>query len=189
MLLLRPRSIRGQFMAALILFEIFVVGIFTLLILHQQRTEMNQRMHRRLENQAFQMGALGSLALADPHPGSFARVVTIAAKSPSVSAAQITDLQGHTLASTDPTSIGKITLSLREKGYLHPLDAPVMFQSVNHQWEVVTPIVEDGRVRALAWIYPNDHQDVLDLHALLRITALWAAFVLLSLIHISMTSR
>jgi signal transduction histidine kinase/HAMP domain-containing protein len=178
MLLLRPRSIRGQFMAALILFEIFVVGIFTLLILHQQRTEMNQRMHRRLENQAFQMGALGSLALADPHPGSFAPVVTIAAKSPSVSAAQITDLQGHTLASTDPTSIGKITLSLREKGYLHPLDAPVMFQSVNHQWEVVTPIVEDGRVRALAWIYPNDHQDVLDLHALLRITALWAAFVL-----------
>ncbi|MGD0368785.1 MAG: ATP-binding protein [Acidobacteriaceae bacterium] len=165
-------------MAALVLFEIFVVGIFTLLLLHQQRSEMAQRMHRRLENQAFQMGALGSLALADPHPGSFARVVAIAAKSPSVSAAQITDLQGHILASTDPTSIGKITLSLREKGYLHPLDAPVMFQSVNRQWEVVTPIMEDGRVRALAWIYPNDRQDVLDLHALLRITAVWAAFVL-----------
>jgi PAS domain S-box-containing protein len=177
--LLRPRSIRGQFMAALILFEIFVVGIFTLLLLHQQRSEMAQRMHRRLENQAFQMGALGSLALADPHPGSFARVVTIAAKSPSVSAAQITDLHGLTLASTDPTSIGKITLSVREQGYLRPLTQPVMFQSVNHQWEVVTPIVEEGgRVRALAWIYPNDRQDVQDLHALLRITALWAAFVL-----------
>ena len=79
-------------MAALILFEIFVVGIFTLLLLRQQRSEMNQRMHRRLESQAFQMGALGSLALADPRPDSFSRVVTTVSKSASVSAAQITDL-------------------------------------------------------------------------------------------------
>ncbi|MGB9028555.1 MAG: ATP-binding protein [Acidobacteriaceae bacterium] len=177
--ILRPRSIRGQFMAALMLFELFVVGIFTLLLLHQQRSEMAQRMHRRLESQAFQMGALGSLALADPRPGSFARVVTAVSQSASISAAQITDLQGHTLASTDPTSINKITLSQRERGYLHPLTQPVMFQSANNQWEVVTPIVEDnGRVRALAWIYPNDHQDKQDLRAVLRITALWAAFVL-----------
>jgi PAS domain S-box-containing protein len=165
-------------MAALILFEIFVVGIFTLLLLHQQRSEMAQRMHRRLENQAFQMGALGSLALADPRPGSWARVVNTVAKSASVSAAQITDLEGHTLASTDPTSLDKITLSMRERGYLRPITQPVMFQSVNHQWEVVTPIMDDGRVRALAWIYANDHQDKQDLRALLRITALWAAFVL-----------
>jgi PAS domain S-box-containing protein len=177
--LLRPRSIRGQFMAALILFEIFVVGIFTLLLLHQQRSEMNQRMHRRLENQAFQMGSLGSLALADPRPGSWARVVNTVSKSASVSAAQITDLKGVTQASTDPTTIGKITLSVREQAYLRPLTQSVMFQSVNRQWEVVTPIVEEGgRVRALAWIYPNDHQDKQDLRALLRITAIWAAFVL-----------
>ncbi|MGB6609822.1 MAG: ATP-binding protein [Acidobacteriaceae bacterium] len=139
---------------------------------------MNQRMHRRLESQAFQMGALGSLALADPRPGSFSRVVTTVSKSASVSAAQITDLKGVTLASTDPTSINKITLSQREQSYLRPLTQPVMFQSADHQWEVVTPILQDGKVRALAWIYPNNHQDVQDLHAVLRITALWAAFVL-----------
>jgi PAS domain S-box-containing protein len=51
--------------------------------------------------------------------------------------------------------------------------------SPNNQWEVVTPIVDDkGRLQALAWIYPNDHQDRVDLRALLRITALWALFVL-----------
>ncbi len=165
-------------MAALVLFELIVVGIFTLLLLRQQRSEMTQRMHRRLESQATQMGALGSFALADPRPNSFARVVTVISRSPSVSAAQITSLDGRALASTDPSTIGKITLSLREKSYLGRLSSPVMFESSSGQWEVVTPITEGGQVRALAWIYPNDHQDRQDLRSLLRITILWALFVL-----------
>ena len=167
-------------MAALILFEIIVVGIFTLVLLREQQSEMAQRMHRRLENQAFEMGALGSLALDDPHPGSFERVVRVASTSPSVSAAQITDLNGKTLASTDPTSRGKITLTAKEQSYLHALTGPVMFQGTQGQWEVVTPIVAGGHIQALAWIYPNDHQDILDTHALLRITLLWAAFVVIA---------
>jgi PAS domain S-box-containing protein len=169
-------------MAALILFEIIVVGIFTLLLLNQQRSEMDQRMHRRLESQAFQMASLASFALADPHPDSFARVVSIVAKSPSVSAAQITTLDGRTLASTDPTSVGKITLSVKERSFLRAIDGPIMFQSPDQnsdqQWEVVTPVSENGQTRALAWIYPNDRLDRQDRRALLRITALWAAFVL-----------
>jgi PAS domain S-box-containing protein len=178
MSILRPRTIRGQFMAALVLFEIFVVGIFTFLLVHHQQGEMKQRMHRRLESQSFEAAALGSFALSDPHPNSLSRVVTDIARTPSISAVQITDLDGRTLASSDPTTIGKLTLSLREKTYLHNLDHPAMFQSVNHQWEVVAPIYEGNRIRALAWIYPNDHQDREDFRALLRITGLWAAFVL-----------
>ena len=174
----RPRSIRGQFMAALILFEIIVVGIFTLLLLRQQQSEMDQRMHRRLENQAFQMASLGSFALADPHPDSFERVVNIIAKSPSVSAAQITDLQGKTLAATDPSAVGKIGLTLKERSLLRGLDTTVMFRPAKDEWEVVTPIVDDGKVSALAWIYPNDRLDRQDRRALLRITGFWALFVL-----------
>jgi PAS domain S-box-containing protein len=191
--LLRPRSIRGQFMAALILFEIIVVAIFTLLLVRQLDTEMAQRMHRRLESQATQISTLGSLALADARPDSFARVVATMAKSTSVSAVQITDLQGKSLASTDPTSLGRFTLTAKEKSLLHPLPGPVMFRSpspsrspsfslspsTKSQWEVVAPIVDDkNRVRALAWIYPSDRQDQQDRQALLRITAIWAAFVL-----------
>jgi PAS domain S-box-containing protein len=168
-------------MAALVLFEIIVVGIFTLLLLRQQQSEMAQRMHRRLENQALQMASLGSLALADPNT-DFARVVAIVAMSPDVSAAQITDLQGRALASTDPTSLGKITLSQREKSYLGHIRGPVMFrsQSSKPQWEVVIPIADKGKIKALGWSYPNNFQDKQDLRALLRITALWAAFVLLA---------
>jgi PAS domain S-box-containing protein len=167
-------------MAALILFEIIVVGIFTLLLLRQQQSEMAQRMHRRLESQASEMAALGSLALADPHPGSLNRAVATVAASASVSAAQITDLQGHALASTDPTTIGKNALSLREKSLLRHISGPILFRSDSpqHDWEVVTPIVTDGQTRAFAWVYPNNHQDIRDLHSLLRITLLWALFVL-----------
>ncbi len=177
MSLLRPRSIRGQFMAALILFEIIVVGIFTLLLLHQQRSEMEQRTYRHLESEAFEMSSLAGLALEDPREGSLARVVTILAKSPSVSAAQITDVQGKALASTDSTSIGKITLTKQELAYLDALDGVVMFQPGKGQWEAVTPVVANGRVQALAWVYPNEHQDKQDLRSLLRITAIWAVFV------------
>jgi PAS domain S-box-containing protein len=164
-------------MAALMLFEIIVVGIFTLVLLRQQRSEMEQRMHRRLESQAFEMSSLAGLALEDPRAGSLKRVVSILARSASVNAAQITDLQGKTLASTDPTSVGKISLTTLEQSHLNALDGPMMFQPAKGQWEVVTPVMAQGRVEALAWVYPNDHQDKKDLRAVLRITAIWAAFV------------
>jgi len=164
-------------MAALILFEVFVVGIFTLLLLRQQRSEMDQRMHRRLESQAFELSSLAGLALDDPRAGSLARVVAIVTKSASVDAAQITDLDGRTLASTDPASTGRIVLTAQERGHLNSVDGPVMFQPVKGHWEVVTPVLVNGRAQALAWVYPNDHQDKQDRRSLLRITGIWAAFV------------
>ena len=164
-------------MAALIVFEIFVVGLFAVLLLRQQRSEMEQRTHRRLESQAIEMSSLAGLALEDQHEGSLARVVSILAKSPSVNAAQITDLQGRTLASTDRTSVGKITLTREELAHLDTTDGVVMFQPSRGQWEAVTPVLVNGRPQALAWVYPSEHQDRQDLRSLLRITAIWAAFV------------
>src|SRR5581483_9340927 len=173
----RPRSIRGQFMAALILFEIIVVGIFTLLLLRQQQSEMTQRIHRRLESQAFEMASLSSFAFTDPKPNSLTHVFVIATSSSSIGTARITDLSGRNLACTDPTGLGKNTLSANERVFLRPPAAPVIFQPVKGQWEIVSPIVLSGRTQALAWIESNDHQDKQDLRAVLRITALWAAFV------------
>ncbi len=176
--LLRPRTIGGQFMAVLILFELIVVSIFALLLVRQQGNELNSRLRRRLENQAFLVAAEGSLAIADQHPESFDAVVASAAKAQSVSAAQITDMQGRTLASTDTTVIGKLVLSVREKAYLRELEDPVIFFTASKQWEAVAPIRDRGHVKYLVWIYPNETQDKQDVRSLLRITALWAAFVL-----------
>ncbi|MGA8161895.1 MAG: ATP-binding protein [Acidobacteriaceae bacterium] len=165
-------------MAALVLFEIIVVSIFTVLLVHQQNAELNQRLRRRLESQAFMVAAEGSLAADSRQPNALNNVVQSAAEAPSVNAAQITDLQGRTIASTDPTVLGKLVLSDKEKTYLRRLDQPVIFAASAKNWEAVAPIRQGGQVRLLVWIYPNSHQDQQDLRSLVRITVLWALFVL-----------
>ena len=177
---LRPRTIRGQFMAALVLFELVVVSIFTVLLVRQQRIELSQRLRRRLESQAFMVAAEGSLAADSRQPNALNSVVQSAAEAPSVNAAQITDLQGRTIASTDPTVLGKLVLSDKEKTYLRKLDNPVIFAADPTHWEAVAPIRQAGQVAMLVWIYPNSSQDQADLRSLVRITVLWALFVLVA---------
>jgi PAS domain S-box-containing protein len=170
-------------MAALVLFELFVVGIFTFVLVHQQATELNQRLRRRLENQAYMVASLGDLAAENHRPDWFSSVVSSAAQAPSVDAAQITDMQGRTLASTDPTMMGKLALSTKEKTYLHDLSQPVIFSAPGlkgQQWEAVAAIRQNGKATNLVWIYPNETQDKQDLRSLVGITLFWAACVLLA---------
>lgn len=164
-------------MAALILFEIIVVGIYTLLLVHQQRVELTRHLRQRLEYQAYLVAADGGLVFQQG-PQALQGMVMSAAAAPSVSAAQITDMQGRTLASNDPTALGKLTLTAREKTYLRRLTGPKIFSTSPTEWEAVAPIVSQGQLRALVWIYPNEFQDKQDLNSLLRITAFWALFVL-----------
>ena len=174
----RPRTIRGQLMAVLILFEIVVVAIFTFLLVHQQRIELTQRLQRRLETQAYLVAAQGNMALQDGHPEDFQGVVATLVASPTVASAQITDMRGRALASTDPSAMGKMSLSAKEKTYLRDLKKPEIFSTAPGIWEAVAPIQIAGHVQALVWIYPDESQDINDLHSLLRITLLWALFVL-----------
>jgi PAS domain S-box-containing protein len=174
----RPKTMRGQLMAALVLFEIIVVAIFAVLVVHQQQNELTQRLKRRLENQAFMVAAQGTMALEDEHAEEFQRVVETVTQAPSVKAAQITDLTGRTEASTDPAMLGRLALSDREKAYLGEIEKPVIFSGSPDQWEAVAPIRYHGELRYLVWIYPNEAQDRADLLNLVKITLLWAVFVL-----------
>jgi len=172
------RTIRSQLMGALILFELIVVGIFALLLVHQQHTELLQHLRRRLEYQAYLVAAEGGMAIQNGHPQDLQTVVVTAAQAPSVNAAQITDMRGRTMASSDPTTLGKLTLSAKERGYLHDLSQPEIFATTSNNWEAVAPVVASGQVRALAWIYPNEQQDRQDVRSLLRMTLLWSLFVI-----------
>jgi PAS domain S-box-containing protein len=176
----KPQTMRGQLMAALVLFEIFVVAIFGYIVFRQQENELNQRLMRRLENQASMAADMGTLALEDGHPEELQSVVKSVASAASVTAAQITDLSGRTQASTDPSVITRLVLSDSEKKYLHGLSKPQIFPVPRSSWEAVAPIHEHGQLRYLVWIYPNPHQDNADLRGLLRVTLLWAGFVLVA---------
>ena len=166
-------------MVALVLFEVIVVVIFGVLLVHQQQSELENRLHRRLEDQAFLAASQATMALEDNRPEELQRVVQNVAQPDSITAAQVTDLQGRTLASTDPTMLGKLALSSREKNYLRSMDKPIIFNAKPTEWEAVAPIRVHGRLSALAWVYPNFHPDRQDLRSLLRITVLWAVFVLI----------
>jgi PAS domain S-box-containing protein len=149
-------------------------------VVHQQAKELSQRLVRRLENQASLAAAMGTQAIEDNHPEELQRVVQSVASAPSVTAAQITDTYGRAAASTDPAVIGELVLSDSEKAYLRELSRPAIFSAKPGAWEAVAPIREHGKLRYLAWIYPNSHQDNEDLRSLLRVTLLWAAFVLVA---------
>jgi PAS domain S-box-containing protein len=171
------RTIRSQLMAALILFELIVIGIFALLLVHQQHAELLQHLRQRLEYQAYLVAAESGVDIQNKHPEDLQAVVVTAAEAPSVDAAQITDMQGRAMASSDPATLGRLTLSAKEKGYLRDLTHAEIFAASSSQWEAVAPVIAAGHVQALAWIYPNEQQDRQDLNALLRMTVLWSLFV------------
>jgi len=175
----RPRTIRGQLLAALVLFEIIVFAIFGLVLRHQQRRELSQRLSRRLESQALLVAAEGSLVVESGHPEAFDRVVADVVQAPSVSAVQITDMQGHMVASTDPSAKkGKLVLSPPETAMLRRLRHPVIFSAKPGTWEAVAPITNRGTVTNLVWIYPDGTQDRKDVRALMSVAGLWALIVL-----------
>src|SRR5579875_2324193 len=123
----RPRTIRGQLLAALVLFEMIVFSIFGLVLRHQQKRELAQRLSRRLESQTLLVSAEGSLVVESGHPEAFDRVVADVGQAASVSAVQITDMQGHMVASTDPTvKKGKLVLSVSEMSMLRQLSKPIV---------------------------------------------------------------
>lgn len=177
MRLQRPRTIRGQLLGALILFEIIVIAIFAVLLVQEQRGELTRHLRRRLEYQAHLVAAEAGMALQERDNENLQTIVVTAAQAPSVDAAQITNMQGITMASSDPSTLGKLTLSPHERLYLHDLSEPVIFSTSHREWEAVAPIAANGQVQALAWIYPNALQDHQDLTSLLSITALWSLFV------------
>jgi signal transduction histidine kinase len=176
MSLLRPRTIRGQLMSGLIIFEILVLAIVSIVLVREQRRELQNRTDRRLEYQASLLAIQSSAAMEDHQYSTLDRVVDAAEDSPSIHAVQITDLQGRTLFSSDPGMKGKLTLTARERIYLRDLSKPVIFSIDANTREAVAPVRVAGAMKALVWIYPDDTLDRMQLQKLLTVTLLSAIF-------------
>lgn len=180
MSILRPRTIRGQLMGGLILFELIVLAVFSIVLVREQRIELRMRTDRRLEYQANLVTIQSSAAIRNNQFDTLERTLVAMRDAPSIRAAQITDMQGRTLISSDPATNGKLTLSQREREYVRALKAPEIFIAGDGVREIVAPVEVDGTVRALVWIYPNDSTDRSQLRRLLGITLLSAIVGLLS---------
>jgi signal transduction histidine kinase len=170
MRILRPRTIRGQLMGGLILFEILVLAILSILVLHEQRQELQSRTDQRLEYQASTIALQSGTALEDKQLSSIEHIVSAMRAAPGIRSVQITDMRGRTLVSNGPEAKGGISLSPYERTFLRELSKPAIFWSAPHAREAVAPIRIHGELQALVWIYPDDSRDRKQLQNLMRIT-------------------
>jgi len=176
MSILRPRTIRGQLMSGLILFEVIVLAVLSAALIHEQKAELRSRSERRLEYQARGLAAQAAGAIKVDQIDPLQGVVDNLRNSPSIRAVQITDAQGRTLISSNPSMKGKLALSDLERTYLRELKEPEIFSIDNKTREAVAPVRVDGVTRGYVWIYPDDSGDRAELHKLLSYTLLFAVF-------------
>jgi len=172
----RPRTIRGQLIASLVLFELLVLAVFAVFLVREQQKELQQRVDRRLEYQGSQLALQASTALGEGKTKSLQGLVSSMLQYPSIGSVQITDLQGVTLVGSDASMNGKLNLTPVERNYLRMLDTPALFTLKDNIREIVAPVKVNGVPQALVWIYPNEEADRFQMHSLLRIT-LVSAFV------------
>jgi signal transduction histidine kinase len=178
--MLRPRTIRGQLMAGLILFEVLVLAVFSIVLVSEQRKEMQLRTERRLTYQASMLAIQSSSALEAGQLPILERVVAAMRGSPSIAAAQVTDMQGRVLVSSDPTATGKLMLLPNERNFLRELDKTEVFSADGKTREAVAPVRVRGKMQGLVWIYSDDTLDRSQLQRLLIATMVSAAFGILA---------
>ena len=179
MALLRPRTIRGQLIASLVLFELLVLALFAVFLVREQQKELQQRVDRRLEYQGSQLALQASAAIKAGNTEFLQGLVSALMQYPSIGNVQITDLQGLTIVGSDASMNRKLNLTLVERSYLNSLQNPTLFTLKDSIREIVAPVKVNGEVRALVWIYPNEDADRLQLHSLLRITLISAGIAIL----------
>ncbi|WP_158749248.1 PAS domain-containing sensor histidine kinase [Acidobacterium sp. S8] len=179
MAFLRPRTIRGQLIAGLALFELLVLAIFAVFLLREQHNELQLRVDRRLEYQGSQFALQAGVLLEEGKRGALQKLVSAMLAYPSIGSIQITDLQGLTIVGTDASMNGRLNLTQVERNYLRNLDAPTLFTLKDNLREIVAPIRIHGAVQALVWIYPDENADRLQMHTLLRITLISAIVAVL----------
>jgi methyl-accepting chemotaxis protein len=173
-----PRTIRGQLIASLVLFELLTLAIFAVFLVREQRKELQQRVDRRLEYQGSQLALQASVAIAEGRTRSLQSLVASMLQYPSVGSVQITDLQGVTIIGSDASMNGKLNLTPIERNYLRTLAVPTLFTLKDSVREIVAPVRVHGEVQALVWISPNEDADRLQLHTLLRITLISAVLAI-----------
>src|SRR5580658_6018850 len=144
MSMLRPRTIRGQLMSGLILFEVIVLAVLSVVLVREQGDELRSRTERRLEYQASVLAVLTSAAMSDGQFHTLQHVLNAMRDAPSIRAVQITDTQGRTLVSSDSGMQGKLMLSGTERTYLRELNKPEIFSIDKKTSEAVAPVRIDG---------------------------------------------
>jgi signal transduction histidine kinase len=182
--MLLPRTIRGQLIASLVLFEFVALAFFTAVLIREDSAEAQQRTIRRLEYQASELSVVSGIALRDNNREMLQTIVNSMLQFPSVAAVKITDLDGRAIAASTPSLNGTAALNawelrqipneLRGAGHADILEARPGVR------EGVAAVRVQGTVQALIWVYPKESARNEQLKDMLRVSALGAIAVTLA---------
>jgi PAS domain S-box-containing protein len=171
---LKPRSIRGQLISGLILFEgLLVIGFATLLV-REQASEIHERARVRLESEVNLLALQSQESLAQGQTGYLDPILRATINSPSIRAAVVTDSNGVVIASSDPSMGGKDLLTRLEKKHLVDTPGAVLFRVPGGAREAVMPIHVNGQLSGFAWVYEDASAAWAQIYSLIRITILFA---------------
>ena len=171
---LKPRSIRGQLIFGLILFEgLLVIGFATLLV-NEQASEIHERARVRLESEVNLLALQSEESLADGHAEYLVPIVRAMMTSPSIRSAMVTDTEGRLIAGNQPGTEGQTPLTRLEKKYLEDTPQAVLFRIPGGAREAVMPIRVQGEIAGFAWVYEDASSTRQQIYSLIRITMLFA---------------
>ena len=179
---LRPRTIRSQLIAGLIVTESLLLLSFAIALVRQQTVEIRHRAERRLNYQAKLLAIQAAPLLTTGQFDPLQDTVNTMIQAAGVHAAQVTDTSGRTVVSSDTTSNGLFVLSPTERSHLHPMNDSETFRAAidaNNQ-EGVAPILADGKLIGFAWIYADTAPDRNQISSLLHITFIYALCTILA---------
>lgn len=168
-----PRTIRAQLISGLLIFEIALVALFALFVVHDRDAELEIRATRRLDYQASTFAMLVRDALSRHSNETIRSVIDPMMRAQSIRAVQVTDEKGTTIVSNLPEFDGKVHLTALEKSKL-PVSDTLVFPVGKGEFEAVSPVFTDDGKRAYVWIYPNNASQRSEMLSLLRITVAFA---------------
>ncbi len=172
---LKPRSIRGQLISGLILFEGLLVVVFATLLVREQASEIHERARVRLESEVNLLALQSQESLAQGQAGYLVPILRAMINSPSIRAAVVTDSDGRIIASSDPDMNGKNLLTRLERKHLTDTAGAVIFRAPGGAREAVEAIHVDGQLSGFAWVYEDATAAWQQIYSLIRITIIFAA--------------
>ena len=171
---LKPRSIRGQLISGLILFEGLLVIVFATLLVREQASEIHERARLRLESEVNLLALQSQDSLSQGQIGYLVPILRAMINSPSIRAAVVTDSNGRVIASSDPGMDGKDLLTRLEKKHLEDTPVAVIFRAPGGAREAVQAIHIGGQLSGFAWVYEDASAAWQEIYSLIRITIIFA---------------
>jgi signal transduction histidine kinase len=171
---LKPRSIRGQLISGLVLFEGLLVITFATLLVREQASEIHERARLRLESEVSLLALQSQESLAQGQAGYLVPILRAMTNSPSIRAAMVTDVNGRVIAGSDPSMSGKNLLTRLEKKHLSDTARADIFRAPGGAREAVLPVHVGGQLSGFAWVYEDAGAAWQEIYSLIRITVIFA---------------